>query len=127
MRLKRQSATARGVAAEMRAVAWLVEAGFEVCTPANPDSRVDVVYRKQYEDGLCGPWLSAQIKRVYRKNGYPTVNLVRSSGERYDPTDATYLFAVDEDKLWAIPFVSVAHKSRLRLTDKHDQFIRREV
>ncbi len=124
MKLKKQSATARGTAAELRAVAWLVEAGFEVAIPANPDSRVDVVYRKQYEDGMVGPWLSAQIKRVYNKNGHPTVNLVRSTGERYDPTDATYLFAVDEGKLWALPFCSVAHKSRLRLTEKHDEFIK---
>ena len=124
MKLRKQTAAARGTAAELRAIAWLVEAGYEVAIPCNPDSRVDVVYRKQYADGMTGPWLSAQIKRTYDKSGFPTVNLVRSSGDRYDPTDATFLMAVGEEKLWAIPFCSVAHKSRLRITKKYDEFLK---
>lgn len=115
---------ARGKAAEMRAMAWLIEAGFEVMVPAGDDSRVDVVYRRVSPDGVHGPWRSAQIKRVYQKNGHPTVNLVRSNGQRYEAIDADYLFAVHEHKLWAIPFHHVCQLSRLRLTSRHDPYIK---
>jgi hypothetical protein len=115
---------ARGKAAELRAMAWLIEGGFEVMIPAGDDSRVDVVYRRVSDDGMHGPWRSAQIKRVYWKKGFPTVNLVRASGDRYDAIDADYLFAVDGSKMWAVPFHRVCHLSRMRLTAKHDQYVK---
>lgn len=114
----------RGKAAELRAMAWLIEAGYECMLPASDDTRVDVVYRKVTRHGLHGPWRSAQIKRVYQKNGHPTVNLVRSNGVRYEPIDSDYLFAVDGRKMWAIPFHMVCHLSRLRLTDKWDEYVK---
>ena len=117
------SSVARGKAAELRSMAWLIEAGFEVMIPASDDSRVDVVYRKVDDRGMHGPWLSAQIKRVYRKNGHPTVNLVRgSTGQRYSAIDADYLFAVDGNKMWAIPFHMVAQYSRIRLSSKYEGY-----
>lgn len=118
------TSTQRGKAAELRAYAWLMEAGFEVCTPASDDTRIDVVYRRINMDGKHGPWLSAQIKRVYDKNGHPTCNLVRSNGQRYEEHDADFLFAVDEDKMWAIPFNEVCKYSRLRLTARHDRYVK---
>ena len=119
------SSTARGKAAEMRAMAWLIEAGFEVMMPASDDSRVDVVYRKIHEGGLHGPWMSAQIKRVYRKSGHPTVNLVHgATSRRYTPVDADYLFAVDGNKMWAIPFYTVCEFSRLRLSRKYEGYVK---
>lgn len=122
--LRMNTPAARGKAAELRAMAWLIEGGFEVMIPAGDDSRVDVVYRRVSDDGMHGPWRSAQIKRVYLKQGHPTVNLVRASGERYDAIDADYLFAVDGNKMWAIPFHKICQLSRLRLADKYTQYIK---
>jgi hypothetical protein len=71
-----------------------------------------------------GPWRSAQVKRVYKKNGHDTINLVRSNGQRYDATDADYLVAVSEDKLWFIPMHKVNGYSRVRLSKKYDEYIK---
>lgn len=119
--------TARGKAAELRAMAWIIESGREVMIPAGDDCRVDIVYRKPSVDGVHGPWRSAQVKRVYRKNGHPTVNLVRSNGQRYDATDADYLFAVDGTKMWVIPMHRVSQYSRIRLGAKYDKYVKLEV
>ena len=124
MNQRLNTATQRGKAAELRAMAWLIEAGYECMLPASDDTRVDVVYRKVTGNGLHGPWRSAQIKRVYRRGVHPTVNLVRSNGDRYQPIDADYLFAVDGNKMWAIPFHQVCHLSRLRLGNKWEQYVK---
>jgi len=118
------TSTQRGKAAEMRAVAWLIEAGFEVMLPASDDTVVDIVYRRINMKGKNGPWLSAQVKRVYDKNGHPTCNLTRSNGERYHKDDFDFLFAVSEDKMWAIPAAHVTPFSRLRLAKKWDYFVK---
>jgi hypothetical protein len=119
------TSTQRGKAAELRAMAWLIEAGFEVFQPASDDSRVDLVYRRVNMNGKHGPWLSAQVKRVYDKNGFPTCNLVRSNGQRYQKDDVDFLFAVSETEMHAIPFAFVHQYSRLRLTEKWDLFVKR--
>jgi len=118
------TSTQRGKAAELRAMAWLIEAGYEVFQPASDDSRVDLVYRRINMDGEHGPWLSAQVKRVYDKSGHPTCNLVRSNGQRYGKDDVDYLFAVSETEMHAIPFALVHQYSRLRLTKKWDLFVK---
>jgi hypothetical protein len=92
--------------------------------PASDDSRVDLVYRRINTDGKHGPWLSAQVKRVYEKNGHPTCNLVRSNGQRYSADDVDYLFAVSETEMHAIPFGFVAQFSRVRLSKKYDPFVK---
>jgi hypothetical protein len=118
------SPTQRGKAAELRAMAWLIEGGYEVMLPASDDTRVDIVYRRVMGSGLHGPWRSAQVKRAYRKAGHWTINLVRSNGERYSPIDADYAVAAAEDRLWFIPFHEVCHLSRLRLTPKHNKYLK---
>jgi hypothetical protein len=118
------SATQRGKAAELRAMAWLIEGGWEVMLPASDDTRVDIVYRKVTGAGIHGPWRSAQVKRCYDKKGHPTVNVVRSNGERYQPIDADWLVAVSENRMWFLPFHEVCHLSRLRLTAKHNKYLK---
>ena len=118
------TSTQRGKAAELRAMAWLIDAGFEVMVPASDDTVVDLVYRRVNMNGKNGPWLSAQVKRVYEKGGHPTCNLVRSNGRRYEKGDADFLMAVSEDKMWAIPFEHVRQFSRLRLAEKWDYFVK---
>ena len=127
MTTKLNTPAQRGKAAELRAMAWLIESGREVMLPASDDTRVDIVYRRVMGSGLHGPWRSAQVKRVYEKNGHPTINLVRSNGERYSPIDADYVVAVDEHRMWFIPFYEVCDKSRLRLTKKWDKYVKKEL
>lgn len=121
--------TARGRAAEMRLLAWMMEWGnYEIFTPTAEDNAVDAVWRRTEPDGMHGPWRAGQIKRVYRKNGHPTVNLVRSNGSRYESTDADYLVAVEiyggnVSRVWMIPFHQVCQFSRLRLAEAWDRFV----
>jgi hypothetical protein len=87
-----------GKLAEMHFCMWLVQKGFDVFQPLDPNSPADVVWRS----GPGSAWRSAQIKKVYRKYGKPTVNLTRSDGAPYRPQEVDYMACVDyeHDTLW---------------------------
>lgn len=114
----------KGRRAELMVVLYLMQSGHEVLTPEIEYGPADVVFRLLGHDGVHQPWQTGQVKAVYQKDGHPTVNLVRSNGERYYATDATILFAVDEEAgiLWSIPFHLVSQYGRLRLTEEWDRF-----
>ena len=109
-----------GLVAEHKFMAWLLEQGYEIAQTME-GGVTDVVWREKPGDY----WRSAQVKKVYQKRGKPTVNLVRSKGQRYGAIDADYLAAVDYDnnKLWLIRFDAVCQWTRKTLNQDWDAYI----
>lgn len=83
-----------GRMAEIYFTTWLMEKGFDVFIPMDYGSPVDVVWRA--EPGA--PWRSAQVKKVYRKRGYRTVDVTRKDGNLYGEDDWDYLACVDYEE-----------------------------
>ena len=116
----RQSASARGKAAELRFQQVVLETGWNVAMPVAEDLAWDVLIKRD----PAGYWETVQVKRCYSKRGYPTVNLVRHDGSRYQPTDAEWLAAVEVEtgRIWLVPFREVAQYQRKRITKDMAQF-----
>lgn len=111
-----------GKRAELVAQLWLTQRGMEVLSPVLEYGPTDIMWRRLGHDGVHTEWRSAQVKAVYDKGGHPTINLVRSDGKRYYPTDANFLIAVSDTHIWLIPFHLVCNKSRMRMTGEWDRF-----
>ena len=114
----------RGEQAELAAVFWMLSVNpkLQILRPVVDNGPVDLVWHAQ------GVWNSAQVKRVYMKNGHPTINLVRHDGRTYEPDDADYIIAVQlfetggVSRIWCIPMERVCANTRIRITSKYDKF-----
>jgi hypothetical protein len=115
---------ARGEQAEALALVFLLArtGNTDVAKPMTSNGPADIVWRTQDKDGAWGGWQSAQVKRVYMKDGHPTVNMSKRTGKRYAESDADWVMAVDVDalELWLIPMHEASKKTRIRLTSKYD-------
>lgn len=113
----------RGTVAELRFIEWLLRRGCDVMVPFHTtDSTADVTWRNLGRGEHH--WVSAQVKKVYEKNGSPTVNITRSDDGPYHVSDADFLAAIDyeHDQLWLIPFHRVVDAGRLTLGKKWDAY-----
>lgn len=108
----KQSASARGKAAELRLLQLVLELGWEAATPVVEDSAWDALLNRGFG------WERVQIKRAYPKKGHLTVNLVRHDKNRYAVDDADWLAAVEVEtgRVWLVPFHEMAQFQRKRIT-----------
>lgn len=119
----------RGKVAELLVAAYCMEMGWDVYFPVREDSQCDLLIN-------CIPHVGAfgmeriQVKRIYMKDGHPTINLKRKDGSRYDITEIDLIAAVNVDTrfIWLIPFEELQGKKqlplgRLRITKKWDRYI----
>jgi hypothetical protein len=111
------SATTRGQAAVNLFIAWALEYGDDICIPIHDNRPWDVLLRIRGDE----PQVSqrVQVKRIYTKDGNPTVNLVRRNGVKYQPEDADYLAAVDMRKrlVYLVPWHLVCGYTRKSMKD----------
>lgn len=108
------TASVRGMAAQHLFVAMALEFGWNPSLPVADDLEYDVLLEEA--DGSSS---KVQVKRIYLKDGYRTVNLVRKDGSRYKRSDADWLAAVDmkAGKFYLVPWEEVYRFSRKRITD----------
>lgn len=100
-----------GKLAELYFTMWLLRRGWDVFQPVDPNSPVDVVWRR----GPGSPWRSAQVKKVYDKYGSRVANITRRDGALYDRQDVDYLACVDYEDgyLWLVPMHTMHNGKRL--------------
>ena len=111
------TANPSGTIAELRFIEWLLRRGDQILVPyqAAPDDAVDVAWRNL--ERLEHHWVTGQVKKVYYKEGKPTVNLTRTDDTLYHVSDADFLCAVDyeQGQLWLIPFHRICDMTRATL------------
>lgn len=105
----------RGQAAVNLFIAWALEYGDDISIPILDIRPWDVLLHIRDQEPHI--WNRVQVKRVYQKQGHPTVDLVRRNGERYNKEDADFLAAVDMDEhlIYLIPWSDVCRYTRKRL------------
>jgi hypothetical protein len=98
-----------GKLAELHFTMWLLRKGYDVFHPVDTSSSADVVWRA----GPGDPWRSAQVKKVYEKDGHLTVNITKRDGSLYDTTEVDYVAFVDYDDgiLWLMR-ADAPHRNR---------------
>jgi hypothetical protein len=110
----KQTASARGKAAEMRFMQLALEEGWDLAVPVSEDSAYDCLVDRHRH----GSYERVQVKRCWQKDGYPVVNLVRYDGARYGSEDADWLAAVEVESgiCWFVPWLEVFSYTRKRIT-----------
>jgi hypothetical protein len=124
-----ETAGMRGKVAELLVAAYCMEMGWDVYFPVREDSQCDLLVNMI--TGSSEWYCRIQVKRIYMKDGYHTINLKRRNGDRYDMWEIELIAAVDVDtrEIWLIPFEKLVDKKhgrplgRLRVTGKWDQYL----
>lgn len=119
----KHTASARGKAAELRFGQLALERGWDLAMPLVEDLPYDVLVNRHALTEHGQEWERVQVKRSYLKDGYPTVNLVRHDGKRYNEADAHWLAAIEVEtgRCWFIPFGDVCRYQRKRITADLEQ------
>jgi hypothetical protein len=113
------TAATRGMAAQFLFIAMALEFGWNPQIPACDDLEYDVLIEESDRS-----FTRVQVKRIYEKDGHPTVNMTRQDGSRYERNDAQWLAAVDmrAHRFYLIPWHEVYTVTRKRITDEHAHY-----
>jgi hypothetical protein len=119
---------------------YVLQSGWDAYRPVREDSQCDLLVDRWVErwPEFTSPIIErVQVKRVYMKGttddhpGFPTINLTRKNGDRYDIDQVDFIAAVNVDTgcIWVIPFEKLWDREkgqpigRLRVTDKWNDYI----
>jgi hypothetical protein len=113
-----------GTIAELRFIEWLLRRNDDILVPHHTvtSGTVDIAWRNKGRGEHH--WVTGQVKKVYAKDGRPTVNVTRGNDGLYHVSDADFLVAVDYEynDLWIIPFHRVVDATRLVLGKKWEGY-----